>query len=218
MPDPPDFDRLVRGRSAVRAFLPTPVPREILLAALESAQHAPSNSNIQPWRVTIIAGRTRDRLAAELTSYVQEHGLSRIDLPEEFQAQRRALGSQVYGSMGIARYDSDARFRATLRNFNFFDAPTAAIVGLDGRLGTADAAGVGMYLQTLALALYARGVDTCMQVAPAMFPEVVRPVLGFSDQIDLVCAVAIGYRDPSAPVNSVRSPRNPVSENVTFLE
>lgn len=36
--------------------------------------------------------------------------------------------------MGIERYDSDARFRATLRNFDFFDAPTAAIVGLDGRL------------------------------------------------------------------------------------
>lgn len=112
--------------------------------------------------------------------------------------------------MGIERYDSDARFRATLRNFNFFGAPTAALVGLDARLGIPDAAGVGIYLQTLALALYA-------QVAPAMFPEVVRPVVGFSPQIDLVCAMAIGYRDPSAPVNSVRSPRNPVSENVTFL-
>ncbi|MFD6198954.1 nitroreductase [Mycobacteriaceae bacterium NPDC060252] len=215
--DAPGFDRLVRGRSAIRAFLADPVPREILHAALATAQHAPSNSNIQPWRVAVVEGRTRDTLATALTAYAQEHGLARMDLPDEFQLQRRALGTQVYGSMGIERYDSDARFRATLSNFNFFGAPTAALVGLDARLGIPDAAGVGIYLQTLALALYAHGVDTCIQVAPAMFPEVVRPVVGFSPQIDLVCAVAIGYRDPSAPVNSVRSPRNPVSENVTFL-
>ncbi|TDZ85548.1 putative NAD(P)H nitroreductase [Mycobacteroides salmoniphilum] len=217
MLDAPGFDRLVRGRSAIRAFLADPVPREILQAALETAQHAPSNSNIQPWRVAVVEGRTRDTLATALTASAQQHGLARMYLPDEFQLQRRALGAQVYGSMGIERYDSDARFRATLRNFNFFGAPTAALAGLDARLGIPDAAGVGIYLQTLALALYARGVDTCMQVAPAMFPEVVRPVVGFSPQIDLVCAVAIGYRDPSAPVNSVRSPRNPVSGNVTFL-
>ncbi|MFA4081982.1 nitroreductase [Mycobacteroides salmoniphilum] len=218
MLDAPGFDRLVRGRSAIRAFLEAPVPREILHAALETAQHAPSNSNIQPWRVAVVEGWTRDTLATALTAYAQEHGLARMDLPDEFQLQRRALGAQVYGSMGIDRYDSDARFHATLRNFNFFGAPTAALVGLDARLGIPDAAGVGIYLQTLAAALYAYGVDTCMQVAPAMFPEVVRPVVGFSPQIDLVCAVAIGYRDPSAPVNSVRSPRNAVTENVTFLE
>ncbi|WP_078288098.1 nitroreductase family protein [Mycobacterium sp. D16R24] len=70
-----------RGRSAICAFLATPVPREILNAALETPQHAPSNSNIQPWRVAIVAGRTRDTLATTLTAYAREHGLARMDIP-----------------------------------------------------------------------------------------------------------------------------------------
>ncbi|MFV8311414.1 nitroreductase [Mycobacteroides chelonae] len=213
-----DFEQLVRDRSSIRDFLSTPVPRDVLLAALETAQHAPSNSNIQPWRVVIAEGAIRERLSESLVACVRSNGLGRMELPDEYNARRFAVGVQVYGALGVQRGDAEARLEAGLRNFRFFGAPTAAIVGVDSRLGPADIAGVGMYLQTLALALHSRGIGSCMQVAPAMFPEAIRPVLKLPESLNLVCAVSIGYANPDAPVNAVRAPRDPVSANVTFLE
>jgi hypothetical protein len=44
-----------------------------------------------------------------------------------------------------------------VRNFDFFGAPLVGIVSMHRELGPADAVSVGMYLQTLILALSARG-------------------------------------------------------------
>jgi nitroreductase len=41
-------------------FLPRPVPREVVDEAL--SQHAPSNSNIQPWRLVFASGAARNRV------------------------------------------------------------------------------------------------------------------------------------------------------------
>ncbi|MCA3811270.1 MAG: nitroreductase family protein, partial [Burkholderia sp.] len=59
-------DAALISRRAVRAFLPTPVPRDTLEAILEAASRAPSGTNIQPWRVYVATGATRDALAAAL--------------------------------------------------------------------------------------------------------------------------------------------------------
>ena len=44
------------SRRSVRAFLPTPVSQDTLRRLLEIARFAPSGSNIQPWRVTVLSG------------------------------------------------------------------------------------------------------------------------------------------------------------------
>jgi nitroreductase len=51
--------------------------------------------------------------------------------------------------------------RAVLRNWEFFRAPLAGIVCMHRDLGHADALSVGMFLQTLLLALTERGLDSC---------------------------------------------------------
>jgi len=61
-----------------------------------------------------------------------------------------------------------------MRNFDFFGAPLAGIVTMHRDLGPADAVSVGMYLQTLMLALTARGLGTCVEVSVAGYPDVVR--------------------------------------------
>lgn len=49
------FHRVVEERRAVRAFLPDPVPREVLERCLESARRAPSSSNLQPWEFIVVS-------------------------------------------------------------------------------------------------------------------------------------------------------------------
>jgi len=81
-----------------------------------------------------------------------------------------------------------------------------------------DALGVGMFIQTLLLALTARGLGTCVQVSIAGYPEVVREQLKISDDMRILCGLAIGYPDPSFPGNAIHVPRNPVESNVVFVD
>ena len=55
----------ITTRRSVRAFLPTPVPRETIERILESASRAPSGTNTQPWKVYVLTG---DRLRVALAN------------------------------------------------------------------------------------------------------------------------------------------------------
>ena len=49
-------DDAIATRRSVRAFLPTPIPRETVEELLTLASRAPSGTNIQPWKVRVVAG------------------------------------------------------------------------------------------------------------------------------------------------------------------
>ena len=53
----------IRARRSCRKFLPDPVPREALERVVEAATWAPSGKNRQNWRVFVVRGEARDRLA-----------------------------------------------------------------------------------------------------------------------------------------------------------
>jgi nitroreductase len=57
-----DLEQIIMERHSTRLFLSKPVPRKLVDEALGLAVHAPSNSNIQPWRVVFASGPARDRL------------------------------------------------------------------------------------------------------------------------------------------------------------
>jgi nitroreductase len=195
-----DLDQAIRERRSTRMFLPRPVPRDLVNEALALAQWAPSNSNIQPWRLVLVSGAARDRLKDALFKVadrdkpdipplpktfehyrkdalfkVVDHDKPDIPpLPKAFEHYRYELGAEVYGSMGITIADTARHEAAVMRNFDFFGAPLVGIVSMHRELGPADAVSVGMYLQTLILALTARGLGTCVEVSVAGYHDVVR--------------------------------------------
>jgi nitroreductase len=214
-----DFDEIVRERRSTRLFLrDKPVPRELLDEALSLAMRAPSNSNVQPWRLFVASGPRRDRLVEALLEAASVELRVTTGLPEAFLPLRQELGALVYGSMGIARHDVEARRLAQLRNWEFFRAPVGAVVCMHRDLGLVDSLGVGMFLQTLLLALTERGLGTCVQVSIAAYPEILRAELDIPDELTVLCGLAIGYPDPAFPGNSLAVPRNPVETNVVFLD
>jgi nitroreductase len=75
-----------------------------------------------------------------------------------------------------------------------------------------------MFLQTLLLALTERGLGTCVQVSIAGYPEIVHEQLGIPPEFTVLCGLAIGYPDPAFPANGLQTPRNPIEQNVVFLE
>jgi hypothetical protein len=57
------IDQLVRTRRSIRRFTDRPVSKKLLLETLDVAGRAPSNSNMQPWRVYLVGGAAKDELA-----------------------------------------------------------------------------------------------------------------------------------------------------------
>lgn len=212
-----DLDQTIKDRHSTRKFLPKPVSRALLDESLALAQHAPSNSNIQPWRLVFAEGSRRDRLQAALLKQAKQQP-DRTQLPPNFQHYRQELGEQVYGAMGIARDDKVNRQLAVLHNYEFFGAPLVGIVCLHHDLGAADAVSVGMYLQTLVLCLAARGISTCVEASIAAYPEIIRSELDISPELAILCGLAVGYADPDFPANHLHISREPVEKNVSFLD
>jgi nitroreductase len=85
-------------------------------------------------------------------------------------------------------------------------------------LGPPDALSVGMYLQTLLLALTERGLGTCVEVSVAGYPEIVRAKLAIPAELSTLCGPAVGYPDPDFPANRLHVGRETLEKNVVFLE
>ena len=213
------LDDVVWARRSTRMFLrDKPVPRELLDEALALAMRAPSNTNLQPWRLFLATGARRDRLVEALLERATLGFPETVGLPEDFAPVRQEFGALVYGAMGIARDDKESRRLARLRNWEFFGAPVAGVVCMHRDLGPADSVGVGMFLQTLLLALTERGIGSCAQASIAHFPDVLRAQLDIPEELTVLCGVSIGYPDPSFPANNLSVPRNPIEKNVVFLD
>jgi len=216
-----DLDQTIRERRSVRGFLPKPVPRGMLEEVLAIAQHAPSNCNVQPWRVYIASGEATDKLRSALVQTVTSGESSVMVTPiDDFYGTYRdkqiACAVELYGKMGIERGDRAGRLKASLRNFEFFDAPHVAYICMARSFGIGVALDVGMYVQTLMLAMQSRGISSCAQAALRAFPELVAEHLGIPDDEQILCGLSFGYEDPEVPANQTRQPRDPISSNVVF--
>ena len=133
----------------------------------EVAQSAPSNCNVQPWRVYVGSGAAKDRLRAALLGATDTRKPSEPDFGRGavFQDGYRDLQVEcavaMYTEMDIGRKDKVGRARAARRNYELFDAPHVAFIGMKKDFGETVALDVGMYVQTLMLVMNAHGVASC---------------------------------------------------------
>jgi nitroreductase len=97
-------EEAIVGRHCNRAFLPRPVPRELIARILAIAGHAPSGSNIQPWKVWVLDGAVKDEIAREIAALYdagkvgpREYNYYPEKWREPYLARRRACGWGLYG-------------------------------------------------------------------------------------------------------------------------
>lgn len=210
------------ARHSCRAFLPEPVPRDTIERILALAQRTASWCNCQPWQVAVTEGAGTRRLRDALQRRAAVPGFSPdFPFPREYRgeylARRRESGFQLYGAVGVARGDRDAYRRQELRNFALFDAPHVAIITTDEALGEYGAMDCGGYVANFLLAAQANGVATVAQASLAMYPEVLREVLGIAPDRRVVCGISFGYADTAHPANSYRTRRAELSETVRWI-
>ncbi len=221
-------DDAIVSRRSIRAFLPRPVPRETVEDLLRVASRAPSGTNTQPWKVTVLTGAALQRLSARLLA-IHEDPAQRAGLegaydyyPREWVSpyidRRRKVGWDLYGLLGIERSDKARMHAQHGRNYRFFDAPVGLIFTIDRVMAQGSWLDYGMFLQNLMVAARARGLDTCAQAAFVDFHRAIAEELGLSDQEELMCGMSLGWADPSAVENSLVTERAPLEAFVRFRE
>lgn len=214
-------EKLIRGRHATRAFRPDPVPDDTVRAVFSLAASAPSNSNAQPWRVEVVGGARRDRLADALQAAHARQRTS-VDFPYSedmyapvHQERRAAFGAGLYGALGIGADDHAARAAYDAESLRFYGAPHAAFLFVTGDGGPRLAADVGAYMQTLLLAMAAYGVDSCPQGLLSFYADTVRDELDITEG-RLLVGVSFGYADEDAPVNRIATERAALEATTAF--
>jgi nitroreductase len=219
------FTRAVNQRRSVRAFLPDPVSDAVLHGLLQSARQAPSGANLQPGSFLQVRGVARAQLSAQLVAAfhagaqeVEDYAYFPNPLPSLLRRRQVAAARALYGALGIAREDRNARDGQFERNFRFFDAPVALLVTIDRDFGSGGYMDLGMSLYGLMLAAQAQGLATCAIGAVASYPGLIRRSLGLDDKHTLVCGMAIGYADEAAPVNRTLTSRCELDEYFRVID
>jgi nitroreductase len=213
------WSAMANARTSTRRFTDRPVPDEWIPQMLKEARRAPSGANLQPGEFIRIEGAARQRLSDRLVEAYrggapQNEDYSYFPDPMPMTLRRRqvAAAQALYGALGAERDDQEARRAQFERNYCFFDAPVALVITIDSRMGSGCYMDLGMCLYGFMLAAAARGLGSCAIGALASYPHVVRDVLGLDTGQSIVCGLSIGYADPSAPENRVRTVRRDVSE------
>ena len=222
----------IESRHSVRAFLSRPVARADIEKLLDVSRRAPSGTNTQPWKVYVLQGASRDSLCDKVCA-AHDAVRAQPELAAQYQEaydyyptqwvspyidRRRENGWGLYGLLGIGKGDKDKMHAQHQRNYRFFDAPVGLMFTIDKVMGRGSLLDYGMFLQNVMLAAKARGLDTCPQAAFVQFHRIIREELGLADNETFVCGMALGYANPEAPENALKTERAPLAEWVRFKD
>jgi len=220
-----DYDQVVNGRRSIRGYLDKPVPKPMIEEILALAMRAPTSLNTQPWNFFVVTGAVLDKIRRGNV----ENILAGVPDSREFRGhgayegahRERQIGiaKQLFGAMGIAREDKEARQDWVLRGFRQFDAPVSIVVTYDrsihgGDIGPFDCGGV---VNALVNAAWSRGLGCVINSQGIMQSPVVREHAQIPDDQTIMICVAMGWPDEAFPANAVVSERKSVDEAARFV-
>ena len=221
-------DEALRSRRSVRAFLPTPVPRETVEAILEVAARAPSGTNTQPWQVHVLTGVSKLALSAaikaayddpaERARHTEEYAYYPTEWRSPYIDRRRKVGWDLYALLDIAKTDKARMHAQHGRNYDFFGAPVGLMFSIDRVLQQGSWLDYGMFLQSIMVAARGRGLDTCPQAAFMQYHRIIAAHLGLAAGQMVVCGMSLGHADPAAVENTLHTEREPLSGFARFLD
>ena len=221
-------DAAITSRKSIRAFLPTPVPRETIEEILRVASRAPSGTNTQPWNAWVLTGDSKTELSRkilaayddpeEAATHKEEYAYYPVEWRSPFIDRRRKIGWDLYGLLQIGKTDKSRMHDQHGRNYTFFDAPVGLMFTIDRVMQQGSWLDYGMFLQNIMVAARARGLDTCPQAAFTQFHRIIMEHLGAPAGHMLVCGMSLGHADPNAVENTLVTEREPVSGFARFLE
>ena len=221
-------DAAITSRRSIRAFRPDPVAREDIDQILEVASRAPSGTNTQPWKVTVLTGAAKARLSeailavhndpAAAKEHVEEYAYYPRDWVAPYIDRRRKVGWDLYALLGLTRDDKEGMSAQHGRNYRFFDAPVGMIFTVDRIMQQGSWLDYGMFLQNIMVAARGRGLDTCPQAAFTQYHRIIAEQLSLPADQMVVCGMALGYADLDKIENTLATAREPVPGFARYIE
>lgn len=207
-------------RRSARAFLNRPVPAGLIREIIDVARRTASSSNMQPWRLAVMAGADLDRLRGSVRQSLtanpsaegSEYKIYAPSLKDPYNRRRIKCAEDLYGTIGIARENKMARLMQFARNFDFYGAPVGMILSIDRSMEQGQWADVGMFLQSILLLAYERGLAACPQAAWAAMHKTVRAHLSLPEEFIVFCGISLGFADPAQPINTLVTERAALEE------
>jgi nitroreductase len=213
-----DVIEVIQERRSTRGFLDKPVEKETLERLIALATQAPSAINLQPWEFVVVSGEERKRLSRVLVKRMRERAIScgpgtKNPLPDYFVERQRGLLECM-----LPHLPENMPFEHFINegSCNFYGAPTAVIIMLDEVFSSARLTDIGIVVGYFVLAAHALGLGTCPIGLITAFDDEIKEELSMPEEKQVVIGIAVGYRDPDAPVNKPKSSRVPVSDVVRW--
>ena len=180
-----DLHEAIRGRRSCRRFTAEAVPREALERVVEAATWAPSGKNRQNWRIFVIRGEARDRVA-EISgrSFAFHEPLLREYYQEKVVEFTRGFFRDFGGAPVVLVF-----YTEKTEDGPFVDLQSGAAA-----------------VENALLACVAEGLQGCWMTAPVRFESEITALLG-AQGLDLVALVPVGHPAKAAPTPPRREGR-----------
>jgi nitroreductase len=214
----------ITQRRSCRAFKPDPIPRDVIEKILEVASRSPSATNTQPWEVAVVSGEKAKLLSSIIHKIAESDASPRADLsltqvwPAELDKRLREHTARRFKVLGIERENENQRKELRLSNFKFYGAPCAIFIFMDKSILPQSLFDIGLFSQNLILAAQAFGLESCLQLSIATYPDAVKDFLGIPKTRALVIGISLGYPDQSAIINSYLSTRISLDDFVQWYD
>lgn len=214
----------IKTRQSIRAFKPKSIAKGVLKKMLQAASNSPSYTNTQPWEVVVVRGEKKDELGRKLLELAKVKAPTRPDLPmpkslpPALEERSRKHGARRLSTLGVARDDEEGREKLRLMNFEFYGAPCAVFLFIDGSLGEWSIFDMGLFAQNLTLAAHSLGVESCLQASVTNYAPEIKKFFGMEESKKLVIGISLGYPDEKAKLNTYRSLKQKPDEFAKWYE
>jgi nitroreductase len=215
----------IRGRRSIRKFKSQDVPQNILTEILEIARWSPSWGNTQPWDLYVLMGKTLAKFKEMNLKQTLAGAATASDVPmltnwpDAMKARYGALGKVVLSAQGIKRDDKEARDKYYQDMVSVFHAPCLILACISrDNLVEYQMLDIGLIAQTICLAAYDKGLGTCLLAAAARYSSEIRKIAAIPEDKKIVVGIALGYPDPSFPLNNFERDRAALIEFVHWME
>jgi nitroreductase len=218
-----DLVEAIKARKSIRGYKDDPVPKDILRKILEVATCAPSADNSQPWEITVISGKILKNIAEANVEALNSGRPFAPDVTHKpyegiYRKRQMEVGKKIFELMDIPREDKVKRNGWILRGFRFFDAPAAYLLAADESLDpTRAASDIGGIAQTICLVAQNYELGTCIASQGVLYADIVKQFTKIPKTKKIYWCITIGYPDWDFPANKVKTDREPLQVNTTWL-
>jgi nitroreductase len=218
-----DLVEAIQSRKSIRGYKNDPVPQKILKEILRVAVRAPSADNSQPWEITVITGRVLKDIGQANVAALNSGRPIAPDVSHKpyagiYRNRQIEVGKKIFELMDIPREDKEKRTAWISRGFRFFDAPAVFILAADESLDpTRAASDIGGIAQTICLIALKYGLGTCISSQGVLYADIIKQFTNIPKTKKIYWCITIGYPDWNFPANQVKTEREPLGGNTTWL-